>query len=734
MTATSTVATPTRASTLLPNITAGVVLGFSEIIFTVSIASLIFSGPLEENLPRGIAIVMVTSALSILGTAFFASFEGVISGIQDNPSVLLAITTASLIGVVSTPSQLMPTVAALFLTATLLTGATLWLLGYFHLGGLMRYIPYPVIGGFLAGLGWLLIQGSVSVTAEYSLTLEALPGLLQPDQLIRWVPSVAFGLLLFFGTRRIKHNFAMPGMLLLGLVAFLIAFFVSGLTLDQAAERGLLLGNVGGSAAWQPVQPQELAQADWGAVLGQAGNIGAIMILAALSLLLYISGLELELHRDIDLNHELRVAGLLNLATGVLGGVIAFHDIAYTSLNYRVGARGRLAGIVAGLLCLLMLVAGTSIIAYFPRPLLGGLLFFLGLNFLDVWVFEGRKRMVRADFGVVLLMLFIIAATNFIVGVSIGLVLTIVIFVVNYSRGNIFHHKLSGVEVSSNVERNAYQRRALSRLGKQIYLLELQGFIFFGTANTVLEQVRTRLHAPEDEPLTYLILDFRRVTGLDSSAVFSLTKVKDLADGHSFTLVFTHMKQTDRDELERNGLAINERMQFFSDLDYGLEWCEEQLLGTNMATLKLMPFILESQLHALGFADENAVKLKAYLERLEAKSGEYLIQQGDSYSDLYFIEQGQVSVYLELEQDKRMRIHTSGAGTIIGEVGFYLDVPRSASVMADLSTVAYRLTRQAMQEMTANDPELAAAFNELMLRMVAERLVATDRTLSAMNR
>ena len=727
-------AQPIRATHLVPNLTAGLVLGFSEVIFSVSIASLIFSGPLQAYLPRGITMVLMTSAVSILCTALLASLEGVISGIQDNPSVLLAVAVASLVSVVGAGPQLLPTVIALILTTTLLTGGFLLLLGYFRLGGLMRYIPYPVIGGFLAGVGWLLVRGSISATAEYPLSLDTLPALFQPDQLIRWVPGVAFGLALFVGVRRIKHYLAMPGILLAGLVAFSLSILVSGLSLEEAAARGLVLGQMGVNAVWQPVHVQELAQANWGAVVAQAGNIGAIVILASLTLLLHISGLEITLHKDLDLNRELRTAGITSLVSGLLGGMIGYQDLGYTVLNYRLGARGRLAGIVAGLVCLGMVIAGVSLLAYVPRALLGGLLFFMGLNFLDEWVVEGRKKLGRADYGVVLLMLGIIAVTNFLVGVSIGLILMVVTFVVNYSRTNIFHHTLSGAEVTSNVERNAYQRRELAKLGQHVYVLELRGFIFFGTANSVLEHVRARVHDANQEPLLFLILDFRRVTGLDSSAMFSLTKVKDLADTHDFTLAFTHLSDEARGELERNGLVIDERIRFFADLDHGLEWCEEQLLAVTLVTAKLIPFVLEYQLAELGFKKADGTKLRAYLEKIQLKEGEYLIHQGEPFHDLYFIEMGQVSIYLEMEAGKRVRVHTPGTGTIVGELGFYLDVPRSASVIADYNTIAYRPTQRAMDEMKANDPALAIAFNELMLRVIAERLVGSNRTLTALNR
>jgi SulP family sulfate permease len=411
-----------------------------------------------------------------------------------------------------------------------------------------------------------------------------------------------------------------------------------------------------------------------------------------------------------------------------------YQDLGYTVLNYRAGARGRLAGLIAGLLCLAALLIGASLLAYIPRPLLGGLLLFLGLNFLDEWVVQGHQKLGRLDYAIVLAVMLVIAVTNLLAGIAVGLILVIVMFVANYSRTNIFHHILTGVEMSSNVERNAYQRRALDMLGKQIYILQLQGFIFFGTAYAVLEEVRARVHSADQAELLYLILDFRHVTGLDSSAVLSLTRVKELAGTHGVTLVLTDLSGEAGAELERNGLTFDEQMLRFADLDHGLEWCEDQLLGSNMATLKLIPPYIEAQLSVLGMDETQAATLRPYLEQIQLQPGEYLIRQGEPFHDLYFIEVGQVSIYFKREDGKQVRVHTPGTGTIVGELGFYLDVPRSASVIADHKTSAYRLTRRAMQEMKAKDPQLAIAFDEMMLRVIAERLVTTNRTLRALTR
>jgi SulP family sulfate permease len=731
---TSVVAKPARSNTLLNNLTAGLVLGFVEVIFSISVASLIFSGPLKPYLPRGIMIVLVTSALGVILTALFASLDGVIAGIQDNPAVLMSVAVASIVGVVGGGTHLIGTVLAIIFLSTLLTGLFMLLMGYFRLGGLMRYIPYPVIGGFMAGTGWLLTIGCINATADFPLRLDTLPQLLQPDQLGLWIPGVIFGLTLFVGTRGLGFALALPWLLLGSLTVFFLLLFIGGIPIEQAMQSGLLLGDTGRAAVWQPLPIQEIQQADWGAVLGQAGNIGTILILAAINLLLNISGLEIVLHKDIDLNRELRTAGITNLLSALAGGMVGYHDLVYTLLNHRIGSKGRLAGVIAGAVSLVILLFGTSVLAYIPRSLLGGLLLYLGLNFLEEWVIQGWKRLGRVDYAVVVLILFIVIFSNFLVGVSIGLVLMVAIFVWDYSRINIFRHTLSGAEVASHVERNSSARRELERLGKQVYVLELQGFIFFGTANAVLEQVHQRLTQPGEPALQFLILDFRRVTGLDSSAMFSLTKVKHLADAHQFALVFTELSDTTKKELVRSGLTIDDQMQFFPDLDHGLEWCEEQLLDKSPVTRRRIAASLALQLADQGFSQENIDRLRSYLQKITLVADEYLIHQGEPFSDLYFIEIGQVSVYLELEDGKRVRMQTPSMGTIVGELGFYLDVPRSASVIADMNTIAYRLTRQAMQEMKAKEPELAIAFNDLMLQVIAERLVSTNREIVALNR
>jgi len=721
-----------QSERLLPGLSSGVLMGIKEIIFALSVGSLVFSGELAPYLSYGIGMALLTQAIMLIGISLSSSAPGVIGGLQDSPSVILAMIATVLIGTLSTAGEdRLVTVLVAIAVTTLLTGIFFLALGLLKLGGLVRFIPYPVMGGFLAGTGWLLVQGSFSVMADFPLTLPNIPVLLQPDQLILWVPGVLFALALFFGLRRINHFLTTPGILIGAIILFYLALLVTGTSIQDAVNQGLLLGRVSGEATWQPLAPGNLLAANWAAILGQSGNIGIILILSVVSLLLNASAIELAMRQDVDLNRELQVVGLANILSGLGGGLVGYHALDLSTLSYRIGARGRLSGLVAGAICTAMLFAGSPLLIFFPKPILGGMLLFLGFDFLVEWVIGAWFKLSRADYAVVLLILIVIGATDFLIGVGVGLVAMIILFVLSYSRINVVHHALSGAELKSNVERFAHHRRVLAELGQHIYILELRGFIFFGTANTLLERIRARVADTEQLPVRYIVLDFRRVTGLDSSAVLSFVKGRQLAEAQGITLVLTHISERIGHQFELGGLSENARVRIFPDLDHGLEWCEEQLLQIEQITTLHVPVTLGAQLADSGFEKANTARLMEFLERVNVEAGETLIRQGEEADKLYFIEQGTVSVYLEIESGERMRLQTLGLGTAVGELGLYLGTTCTASVIADSPVTAYRLTRTALSEMKEKEPELAATFHEFVAYLLSERLAATTRSLEA---
>jgi SulP family sulfate permease len=192
-------------------ITAGTVIGAVEVVLAVSFAALVFGGYLVAFLANGIGLYLLAAALTLAILAWRAGARGVVGSVQDAAAAVLAIVaTSTAVGAFGSPDRAFLSVVAATLVVTLLTGLTFFLLGTFRLGNLVRYVPYPVVGGFLAGTGWLLAKGGVGVAGSVVPSVGSLGQMMKPYELIRWVPAVVFGLTLVLVTRLVKRPVILP--------------------------------------------------------------------------------------------------------------------------------------------------------------------------------------------------------------------------------------------------------------------------------------------------------------------------------------------------------------------------------------------------------------------------------------------------------------------------------------------------------------------------------------------
>ena len=301
------------------------------------------------------------------------------------------------------------------------------------------------------------------------------------------------------------------------------------------------------------------------------------VFVAALGLLFNVGGSELILDRDLDTNEELRDAGLLNVASGVLGGIPGYHALSLTALAHRMNVDARAAGLVAALVPLAAVVFGATVVELIPRMIVGGVLVFLGLSFIVEWVWDKRRALPRLEYAVVLVILAVIIARGYLAGVVIGLVLAVVLFAINYGRVELVREVAFGQTYRSNVDRPPEERAALRALAERVQILRVSGFVFFGSTNRLLERIRTRAEA---DPPRFLVIDLRRVTGVDSSAVVAFVKVMRLAEAHGFEVVLTGPTDPVRAQLDRGGVQETEGILTFApDLDRGLQRCEDALLA-----------------------------------------------------------------------------------------------------------------------------------------------------------
>jgi len=243
------------------------------------------------------------------------------------------------------------------------------------------------------------------------------------------------------------------------------------------------------------------------------------------------------------------------------------------------------------------------------------------------------------------------------------------------------------------------------------------------------------LNDPAYPRLGFVILDFRQVALLDSSAVFSITRMKQLAESQKIHMVWTNLSEAIVHLMERGGL-VDERDDSFiilPTLDHGLEWCENQILASEGVT-NLTGFFekIDRQLKRAIPDLQDVKRLTKYLERKEIKEYDCLMHQGEQPDEMYFIEAGLVSAYLELPGGKTLRLRSMRGGTTVGEVGMYLGNKRTASVIADRPSIVYRLSKSALKEMEKNDPEVAALLHQWIASLLAERLADNNRTIEAL--
>jgi SulP family sulfate permease len=437
--------------------------------------------------------------------------------------------------------------------------------------------------------------------------------------------------------------------------------------------------------------------------------------------------------QDIDLDHELQATGIANLASSAGSGIVGFHGLGLSTLGYKMATPSRLIGLISAVLCGVILFFGGSILALLPKVVLGGVLMYLGLALLVEWVIEAWEELPKADYFVIILILVTAAVFGFLQGVGIGILVAVAMFVFNYSRVQAVKHALTGSEYESNFEHSIAHQELLHRKKDEIYILLLQGYIFFGTANTLLERIRRRAADPDQPTVHYLILDFALVNGLDSSALISFLKMKWLAQAYHLTLVFTSLSAKLKRQLEQAGciVATDPLNRAFTDLDHGLEWCENQLLA-DLDPTKARTHPLTQQLAKLFQSEDDLPRLMKYFEPLQTPAGHYLFKQGESANGIYFVEFGQVTVLLERSDGRPTRLRTMGSGTIIGEMAFYTSAPRSASVVTDWSSRLYRLSNEALQQMEREEPQLAVIFHKFMGRLLASRLVHANKTLDVL--
>lgn len=722
-----------RSPLLLPGLSIGVVVGLMVIVVKISFASMVFSGPMSVHVSSGIGMMLGGSLVFILVTTLTSRIRSVISVPQDAPTALFAVVATAIAASSANPAgqQAFITTAAALILSALATGLLFFLVGHFQLADLFRFMPYPVISGFLAGTGWLMTRGSFEVMTDRPLTADVLPVLFAPELLILWLPGLVYALVVFVLMRRFSSFLILPGSLVGAVLLYHAVLWMSGTSLAQAQQLSMLYRPFAETALWPAYRPAQFLDVDWGLIARQAPTLAVLPFISLIGQLLNCGGIELAARKEYDMNVELKVNGFANGVAGLAGGGPGYNAIGYSVMGIRTGANTRLVGLTVSLLLILSLTIGSGVLVLVPKAILGGFLLLLGFFFIFDWLVDTAKKMPRSDHFLVLLIFLIISVVGYMQGVLFGLLMTMLFFVIRFSRVPLIQDRGDLSQRRSHRVRPLPQQVILARHGSKAQLYRLSGYIFFGSVTTLINSITESAKRENSSAPAIIILDFQEVNGYDISSVSNFVRLIIRFAGQNVRFAFSATPDGFRELLAQNlDHTLSEQIGFFPESENALQWAEDWIISGES---ELMNAQTESGRTARDELFERAsddmlaaLERQARVEQLIETCSPYLVaerydkdalilRQSTSADGLYLVKSGVVVEQAGADHENPTLLRELGPGTAFAEPSAYGSFQSLQSYRAKTAVEVCVLSPAALTTLEAVLPGAALELHRLVI-------------------
>jgi SulP family sulfate permease len=618
----------------------------------------------------------------------------------------------------------------LLVLLALFAGALQVAFGSLRLGRLIKYMPYPVVSGYLSGVGLYIIASQVP-------KLLGMPKAHFWESLSDWAAWQWQGIVVGVVTMLVMAGAARVTKLvpaaILALVAGVLSYFglaLADAALLQVSGNPLIIGPVGAAgggfgeafgARWQGFG--QIGIAELQQLLVPALTLAVLLSIDTLKTCVVLDALTRSRH---DSNRELIAQGIGNISSGLIGGVPGAGTMGATLVSLSSGGHSRLSGIIEGALSLLAFLLLASLLAWVPIAALAGILIVVGLRMIDRNSLHFlRSRSTILDFAVIAAVITTALTVSLIAASGVGIVLAVILFMREQVGGQVVRHKSYGNQTFSKQIRLQDEMRVLEQRGDQAVIFELQGSLFFGTS----DQLYTALEA-DLKSRNYVILDLRRVQSVDITATHLLEQIKDmLAERHAYLLLSCLPKRLPSGQdmqhyFDEVGLVRPESpVRVFAELDDAVEWVEDRILSeaaleqTEHRALALAEFELFA-----GRKAETVAALEACMEQRHYAAGERVFAQGDDGDELCLIRRGEVRIQLPLADGQSRHLSTFGQGDFFGEMSFLDGARRSADAIAHTELDLYVLSRQTFDGVAEEHHKVGMRLFEGLAKGLSARL------------
>ncbi len=437
------------------------------------------------------------------------------------------------------------------LVATLMAGALLVLMGLFRLGTVIKFIPYPIIVGFTAGIAVTIFTTQVGDLLGLDYGGEPVPG----DFVGKWalyarhlgsidpwnVLVAAASILVIVLTPRVSRR--VPG----SLVAIVLMTVAVWLLRTCGGVEGI--DTIGDRFTIRAELPAaSLPEIDWEAVRSLLPAAFTIAVLGAIESLLSATVADGIVNDRHDSNTELIAQGAANLLVPLFGGIPATGAIARTMTNINNGGRTPVAGIVHAVVLLLILLLLMPLAQYIPMACLAGVLAVVSYNMSGWRTFRAQLRNPKADVTVLLVTFLLTVFFDLTIAIEFGLLLAGVLFLKRVMETTEISVIRSEIDPGAGLDVQLHEEHLTVPDGVEVY--EINGPYFFGIA-TKFEEVMAQMG---DRPRVRVVR-MRRVPFIDSTGLHNLTTLCDMSRREGITVVLSGVNDGVRTTLEHAGLV-----------------------------------------------------------------------------------------------------------------------------------------------------------------------------------
>lgn len=715
--------TPGRSAGIMPLVVAGIVAGLDGIGFAVAVASLLFTGALADGLSMGAGAALLCTIIMSALAGWRSSLPVTVSHVQDMGVAVLSVTLGATAATLAAPPEIrIATAFTIIALSTLAAGLLMWMIGRFRAGMVVKFFPLEVLAGFMAGTGWLLLTGGLAMTAGLEPGSALLLGLTDPAALQLALPALGFGVLLYLCMARFSHPLMLLGLLLGAVALFYLWLLTSGRNVAEAAAAGYL-PQIDTEASLALPFPAMLWQTDWSTVAGALPGILTAAVLCLFAALMNTSALDMASGGEVDIDREMRLTGGSNLLVACAGGPPGYPGLAISVLAQKLGVRRRGLGLVTALVVLAGFLFSREIVAHVPLFVNAGLIIYFGLDLLQDWLVNTYRRFSLREWCVVVLIVMVVAFSGFLQAIGAGFLVATVLFAWSYAHVPVIRNTATLATLPSSIERSPEDMALISARGAAIKIIQLQGFLFFGTAERLMAPLREAM-AQRGSGTDAVVLDLSHVTSLDSASAAAVMRLVAAAGRARLDLLLCGIRPSVQQALERAGME-HRKIQHFSSLDQALEHVERKILAERPHRDETASQLVLR--HGAAIGEGTFARLLARFTSDEIRAGDPIVRAGEWADRLYFLEQGRAVVMLPRQDGGRRRLRTMEAGALLGDVAFALDLPRTADVMAEDDCRVLSISAAEIRAMEHEDPALGIALQRIVSRALAEKVIAANR-------